>query len=109
MTDPTIAELRERAQRAHEDALGPDARPIGEPPNPQYRARLEAALRALPRRRRELFLAVRCDGLSYAEIAQQTGLSRKRVEREFARALLTLHRAAYDRRPDPWWGRFWRR
>jgi RNA polymerase sigma factor (sigma-70 family) len=108
MTHDTTAELRERARRALESALGPDAPPPSEMLDAQQLARLEVALRSLPRRRRAIFLAARHDGLPYAEIAQRTGLSRKRVEREFARALLALHRVAHERRPGPWWPRFWR-
>lgn len=109
MTPKTTAELRERARRALAEALGSDVRPPHNPFDPEHLARLEAALRSLPRRRREIYLAARHDGLSYAEIAQRTGLSRKCVDREFARALLALHRAVHDRRPDPWWRRFLRR
>lgn len=106
MTDAPDPELRERARRALERSLG-SVPPPDVPPDPKLLARLEAALHALPRRRREIFLAVRLDAMPYSEIARRTGLSRKRVEREVARALLQLHRAVHDDRPDPWWGRLW--
>ena len=106
MSDEPVHVLRERARRALERSLGPVAPRPDEPPDPELLARLEAALRSLPRRRREMFLAVRLDAISYGEIAQRTGLSAKRVEREFARALLQLHRAVHDRRAGPWWRRW---
>ncbi len=109
MTRHSIPALRERARLAVERAQGPDAPPPGEPPDPALLARLEAALRSLPRRQREIFLAVRFDAMSYAEIAHRTGLSSERVKREFARALLQLHRASDGSRPEPWFRRWWRR
>lgn len=108
MTDEPNPELRERARRALERSLASAPPPTDKPPDAELFARLEAALPTLPRRRREIFLAVRLDAMSYAEIAQRTGLSAKRVEREFARALLQLYRALYEPRPVPWWRRLWR-
>jgi RNA polymerase sigma-70 factor (ECF subfamily) len=106
MTDQPNRDLRDRARRALERSLRSAPPPTDEPPDPELLARLEAALQKLPRRRREIFLAVRKGDSSYAEIAERTGLSAKRVEREFARAMLQLHRASYDPRPEPWWRRF---
>lgn len=54
--------------------------------------RLEAAVRALPAIEREVFLAVRLDGLTYAEIAARTGMSAHAVERRFAKALTRIVR-----------------
>lgn len=79
--------LRERARRALERSLGPVAPRPDEPSDPELLARLEAALLSLPRRRRQIFLAVRLDGASYTKLAAQTGLSAKQVEREIARAI----------------------
>ena len=108
MIDDPKSELRERARRAVKRALRSAPPPIDEPLDPERLARLEAALRSLPRRRREIFMAVRYDALTYRQIAQRTGLSVERVEREFARALVQLHRAVHDPRRDPWW-RLWAR
>lgn len=68
-------------------------------------ARIEAIVHRMPRRTRDIFLAHRVDGLSYAEIAQRTGLTARRVERHMVRALVRLHRELH---PDlrPWW-KFW--
>lgn len=73
-----------------------------EPIDTELLARLEAALETLPRFTREVFLAQRVDDLSYGEIAQVTGTSVKRVQREMARALFGLSRAM-DGRPLRWW------
>jgi RNA polymerase sigma-70 factor (ECF subfamily) len=71
--------------------------------------RLEAGLRRMPKLRREIFLAIRLDDLSYAEIAERTGLSGKQVERHFARSMVTLLEAFDGRPPVPWWERVLRR
>lgn len=54
--------------------------------------RIEAALARLTPRTREIFLAHRIDGYSYAEIASRTGLSIKTVEMHMTRAITYLHR-----------------
>lgn len=69
--------------------------------------RLEAALLTLPRFRREVFLATRIDNLTYAEIAEITGVSERRIRREMSRALLGIV-IAMDNEPMPkrWWNRW---
>lgn len=52
--------------------------------------RLEEALLRLKPRTREIFLAHRFDGYSYAEIAARTGLSIKTVEMHMTRAIAYL-------------------
>ena len=71
--------------------------------------RLEAGLQRMPKLRREIFLAIRLDGLSYTEIAERTGLSVQQVERHFARSMVTLLEAFDGRPPVPWWKRVLRR
>ena len=71
--------------------------------------RLEAGLQRMPKLRREIFLAIRLDDLSYGEIAERTGLSAKQVERQFARSMVTLLKAFDGRPPVPWWKRILRR
>jgi len=69
-------------------------------------ARMEAALLTLPRLTREVFLAHRIGDLSYAEIADITGLGVRQVECRIADALYGLH-CALQGRPLPrrwWWG-----
>jgi RNA polymerase sigma-70 factor (ECF subfamily) len=105
MTDEPDTDMRERARRALERSLAPDAPPPDAPPDPELLARIEAAVLTLPRRRRVIFLAVRLDGASYAELAERTGLSTKQVEREVARAIAHIDLRLEQREPKqlpPW-------
>lgn len=54
--------------------------------------RLEAAMMRLRPKTREIFVAHRVDGLTYAEIAERTGLSVKGVEKQMSKALVQLDR-----------------
>jgi len=54
--------------------------------------RLEAAMLHIKPRSRDIFLAHRLDGLSYVEIAAQTGLSVKRVEKIMSKTIAALTR-----------------
>lgn len=54
--------------------------------------RLEAAIMRLRPRTREVFMAHRIEGLTYAEIAERTGLSVKGVEKQMSKALVQLDR-----------------
>ncbi len=54
--------------------------------------RVEAAMQRLPDRTREIFLAHRVEGLSYAEIATRTGMSVKGVEKQMSKALVRIDR-----------------
>lgn len=67
--------------------------------------KLDEGLQRMPKLRREIFLAIRLDDMSYAEIAERTGLSAKQVERHFARSMVTLLEAFDGRPPAPWWKR----
>lgn len=107
MTNEPDPGLRKRARRALERSLAPIEPLPNEESNPELLARIEAALRTLPRRRRAIFLAVCRDDASYAVLAEQTGLSIRQVEREVAAALVQIDRALHDPRPDPWWRRVW--
>lgn len=64
--------------------------------------RMERAVRKLPRLQREIFLAARLDDMSYAEIAERTGLPVGQVEREIAKALVSIVRRMAQR-PRRWW------
>jgi RNA polymerase sigma-70 factor (ECF subfamily) len=55
-------------------------------------ARLDEALPRLNRRTREIFLLHRVDGLTYAEIAVEVGMSVKGVKKQMAKALFQLRR-----------------
>lgn len=109
MTHEPDMGMRGRARRALERSLRPVAQRPDEPTDPELLARSEAALLTLPRRRRAIFLAVRLDGTSYAELAEQTGLSVRRVEREVASAIAHIDRCLEQRdalAPRPWWRRW---
>lgn len=56
-------------------------------------ARLERAVRRLPRLRRDVFLAIRLEDMGYPEIAERTGLSIGEVERHFADSLVSIANA----------------
>lgn len=71
-------------------------------PDPVTLKRMERAVRKLPRLQREIFLAARLDEMSYVEIAERTGLSAGQVEREIAKALVSIARRM-ARRPPSWW------
>ena len=71
-------------------------------------ARLDRALRRMPRIRREIFLAVRLDDMSYPEIAERTGLSVRQVEQQFAKGFMQLDAALRGRAPMSRWRRLFR-
>lgn len=54
--------------------------------------RVEAAMQKLKPKTREIFMAHRLDGMSYAEIAERTGLSVKGVEKQMSKAIAHLDR-----------------
>lgn len=54
--------------------------------------RLELAISKLKPKTREIFIAHRLDGLSYAEIAARTGLSVKGVEKQMSKAIAKIDR-----------------
>lgn len=54
--------------------------------------RVEAAMLKLRPKTREIFMAHRIDGLSYAEIAERTGLSVSGVEKQMSRAIAKIDR-----------------
>lgn len=80
--------------------------------DPELLARIEVAVQALPRQRREVFLALRVEGKTYAEIAQATGLSVGEVERHVARAIAHIDRHLQRGEAPlrlPSWRCLWRR
>lgn len=54
--------------------------------------RVEAAMLKLRPKTREIFMAHRIDGFSYAEIAERTGLSVKGVEKQMSKAIAKIDR-----------------
>jgi RNA polymerase sigma-70 factor (ECF subfamily) len=74
----------------------------------ELRRRLERAMRTVPRRTREVFLAQRLQDMPYGEIAERTGLSLRAVERHMARAIGAIDRSL-NGSPPRWWERWLRR
>lgn len=70
----------------------PDRDPIAALEARDKLARIEKAVERLKPLTRQIFLARRLDGFTYAEIAQQTGLSVQGVEKQMSRALKQLSR-----------------
>ena len=54
--------------------------------------RLEAAMMRLRPRTREIFVAHRIEGMTYAEIAERTGLTVKGVEKQMSKAIASIDR-----------------
>lgn len=54
--------------------------------------RLEQAIGKLKPKTREIFLAQRIEGLSYAEIGERTGLSIKGIEKQMSKAIAKIDR-----------------
>ena len=84
----------ERALRArlHCDPSG-SRNPISELEHRDTLRRLERAMLRLKPKTREIFLAKRLDGMSYAEIAARSGLSVKGVEKHMSKAIAMIDRA----------------
>lgn len=94
--------LRDRAKRSSRHELdrhvpaddaalpGPDQQRLLE--TRDMLLRVEAAVLRLRPRTREIFMAHRVEGLSYAEIAQRTGLSVKGVEKQMSKAIAAIDR-----------------
>lgn len=61
-------------------------------------ARIEAALRELKPRTREIFLLNRMDGLTYTQIAVRLGVTPSAIEKHMVKALAHLHMRLEDKR-----------
>lgn len=71
------------------EALGPEREVEGK----QRLGIISRALWGMPKKRRQLLLMSRFDGLSYAEIARQVGLSETVVRKHVSNALADCHKA----------------
>lgn len=83
--------LRRRAPLSNEADL-PQVNQVAVLESRDTLRRLEAAMLKLKPKTREIFMAHRIDGLSYAEIAEQTGLSIKGVEKQMGKAIAMIDR-----------------
>jgi RNA polymerase sigma-70 factor (ECF subfamily) len=106
MNDSNDPELRRRSKHALERSIrNYDSDTADITPNPAEIARIEDAVRRLSRFQREIFLAIRLDDYTYADIAERTGLTVQQVERLFAKALGNFCRNLDDPRRH-WWRRW---
>lgn len=71
------------------EALGPER----EVESKQRLGIIASALWGMPKKRRQLLMMSRFDGLSYAEIARQVGLSETVVRKHVSNALADCHKA----------------
>jgi RNA polymerase sigma-70 factor (ECF subfamily) len=68
--------------------------------------RLTVAVNRLPPRRRNIFLLSRVEGWTFQQIADDYGISRRRVQREIARALHDVTLEVFHGRRPPFWRRW---
>jgi len=94
-----------RSKRALERTFALDEGTTVDGANPDLLARVEDAVQRLPRRQREILLAIRVDNLCYPEIAERTGLTVAQVERLFAVALCNFI-CNLDNPRRHWWRRW---
>ena len=100
-----LARDRRRAERSrrtfdeeHEDGSKAHS-PFAELEHRDTLRRVEGAMLRLRPKTREIFLAKRLDGMSYAEIASKTGLSVKGVEKHMTKAIAAIDRSMRRDRP----------
>lgn len=94
-----------RSKRALERTLAPHEGNAEDIIDHAMLAKLEHAMQRVPRRQREILLAVRLDDLSYPEIAESTGLTVAQVERLVAHGLFNFSCNLDDPRRH-WWRRW---
>jgi RNA polymerase sigma-70 factor (ECF subfamily) len=94
-----------RSKRALERALAPYDNSADVAVDPVMLAKVEHAMQRVPRRQREIFLAIRFDNMGYPEIAERTGLTVAQIERLFAEALVNFMRNLDEPRRH-WWRRW---
>jgi len=84
--------LRERSQPALELASDQELDQVAALESRDLLRRFEQAVGKLKPRTREIFLAHRIHGFTYSEIAEQTGLSVKGVEKQMSKAIAKIDR-----------------
>lgn len=98
----TPEELKARARHAFEQSIADAGIEPHGAVDPEELARLERAVRSLPRTTREVFLANRIDDSSYDEIAAAIGLNRQQIIRHMAKALYQLARSMEGAERPAW-------
>ncbi len=69
---------------------------MNQEPDPKRLARIAAALARLPAMERQILLALRIERMDMREIARQTGLSRRQVEKRMGAAIKALGRSLLE-------------
>jgi RNA polymerase sigma-70 factor (ECF subfamily) len=93
---------RARARAAYTaPETSPPRTPEQDAETAELRVLLARAIRALPERRREVFVLVRCHGLSHREVARLLGLSPQTVANHLSLALSDLREALATTRGRP--------
>lgn len=106
MSDTPDPDLPRRAEEARLRSMAPNVAMTDTPdPDPDLLRRMEAAMLAMPKMQREIFLAHRLDDMSYGEIAERTGLTVRQVERHMAKAIYKLVKQL-DGEKLSWWERW---
>lgn len=90
-----VSEHRSVQSRSRADSLGAEAAgrpvtPLDVLENAELHDALDSAIRALPPRRREVFILRCVHELSYREVAEIMGISQQTVANQLSRALATL-------------------
>lgn len=87
-----LTRIRDAKPTTSLDVLPPDALLPEEDQirRAEMEARIWKMIDELPERRRKIFLMAKRDGISYKEIAEQTGLSVKTIENHIFRAMQSL-------------------
>ena len=109
MTNNRDPSLQDRARHAYLRTIGAVETATVAPPDLETLRKLEAAVASMPRLRREIFLAVRLDAMTYKQIAEVTGLSVVQVERQMTLAMRHFMRAISNRPERKSWWRRWLR
>jgi len=101
-----MTELRGRAKQAYERArVHGLAEGDDKPPDAERVAAMDSALMRLSGLERDVFLAMRVDNLTIAEIAGEIGVSSEKAQRIFVRAFCNLERNLAN--PRRRWWRLW--
>ena len=98
--------VKARAQRALTRSTLQAPGAFHGPAHPDQHARLERAVRSLPRATREIILAHLIDGYSYTDIGAMTGLGCSQVEQRISDALYLLECFMDGNERTPW-RRWW--
>jgi RNA polymerase sigma factor (sigma-70 family) len=97
---------RNKVRVNYANAVNNDSAYVTDTPGPertlecnQHLNLIATALWGMPKKRRQLLMMSRFDGLSYAEIARRVGLSESVVRKHISKALADCHKALREKQP----------